>query len=135
MTSLTANCVALVVCSDFVNEGEQLTLRRLVEWIVATRFPHVEPELCFYIVLRGLRGTQQIRLRILRADDLNLVDKDLVEPLEIETECTDPTREQTARMCRSGVVFPQPGKYRIVLEVDGTFVTDRSLELIRRDPQ
>lgn len=124
-------CVAFVVCADITRESGQRTLHHVIDSVGLGSFPETMPRVCMYVVLRGFRRKQEIRLRILLSRPGSTEEEEITEPLVISSFVEQPLEEVVFDACINNLVIREAGQYRFVLEADRVFLSDRIIPITK----
>lgn len=89
----------------------------------ATSFPCAHPLICVYADLTNGRGKVPVRVQIVDSDE----ERPPICVLEQEMDFPDPRMIAELDFGMAGLVFPEPGEYRVQLFASGHHVIERRL--------
>lgn len=123
------SCIAFIICTGIVDNGDTHTLEQVIEDRVRLgEYPGVMPHICFYLLLRDYRQGQRVAVRVVHTPLGTFDERDITEPLVVRPNFTERLRDMVVGGCIDALRLPVAGVYRFVLEVDGVFVVDRSIQ-------
>lgn len=108
----------------------QHSLLGIISHIQAFRFPVIVPRLCIYAELTGGRGKMHMAVRLIDADEV----RPPVAVMEFEAEFHDPIAINQLATGLVGLVFPEPGEYRLQLIGEGELLLERRLVVVQLPP-
>jgi hypothetical protein len=119
-------CQAMVLCDGLhqsPSTGRMSLLETIGNRLLAADFPQTWSPIAVYLVLTSGHGSTALTLRWTGPDG---------EPLpgseqQLEVDFADPLEMHEVFFFCDGLVFPEPGEYRLELIVAGEIVTDRRL--------
>ena len=125
--------LALIVCDQIITD--RLTAKQsligMFSTVHATRFPASHPHLCIHVALTSGHGKTDFVIRIVDADD--------ARPPIVEgrggVDFKDPRAVANLALQFRGLVFPEPGPYRVQLYSDGELLREARLDLILVKPR
>jgi hypothetical protein len=91
-------------------------------------FPTLPMHLWFvFIVLREVdAGSHEFAVNLIR-ESVNQV----VHPVNGELKVADPTQGVTLALPMQGVVFPKPDTYTVTVHINGSYITERPLYVLK----
>lgn len=135
---LVPDVLSLIVCDQIIADrltGKQ-SLIGMFSRIHAAQFPATQPHLCIYVALTDGRGKTPMVIRVVDSDD--------VRPPVVRgqgvVDFKNPRAVANLSLQFYGLVFPEPGQYRVQISCHGTLLREARLELVRarrrpRQPQ
>jgi hypothetical protein len=101
------------------------TIQGTYQTLVAPAFPYTHAAVVVYVALTEGHGATTVQLR--------LVDRDEARPpifeLESQVSFPDPLTDVEIVFAQPGVVFPEPGEYRLQLFAGNAPLLERRLEI------
>lgn len=124
--------LAMLVCDQIITDrltGKQ-SLIGMFSRIHAMGFPATHPQLCVFVALTDGHGKTDLSIRV--------VDTNEARPAIVEGKGSvsfkDPRTIANLFLQFHGLVFPQPGEYRVQLYSDNQLLREARLELIQLTP-
>lgn len=124
--------LAMLVCDQIITDrltGKQ-SLIGMFSRIHAMGFPATHPQLCVFVALTDGHGKTDLTIRV--------VDSNEARPPIVEGKGSvtfkDPRTIANLFLQFHGLVFPQPGEYRVQLYSDSTLLREARLELVQLKP-
>lgn len=120
----TPTCVSIILCDDLyrVMDGAKLAIIGTFNAIKAPNFPAVHSRMWALFTVTNCRGEYDFSLTIENAST-GLPLFEVRGPFRQN----DPSQIADFHLCLQGVVFPEPGKYWLVLKSDGEIIGQRPL--------
>jgi hypothetical protein len=125
--------LALLICDQIITDratGKQ-SLIGLFSKIHSAGFPATHPQLSVFVVLTEGRGQTELTIRIV---DGNEARPPLVQGRG-SVQFRDPRAVANLALQFHGLVFPEPGEYRVQLWSGGTLLREARLHLIQFRPR
>lgn len=125
-------CLSFVLCDRVISDAmtNQYSLIGIIQQIHANKFPARTPPITVFWELTSCHGPTPLRIEI--------VDVNEIRPPVMEAETTmnfqDPRAVTQAALKLSGLIFPEPGEYRLRMICHGEFVADRRIALLSLAP-
>ena len=137
-TGLEPDILSLIVCDQIITDrvtGKQ-SLIGMFSRIHASRFPATQPQLCVHVSLTEGRGKTPVMIRIVDSEDSR---PPIVQGQGV-VDFKNPRAVANLALQFYGLVFPQPGEYRVQILSSGTLLREARLELAparrrRKPPQ
>lgn len=124
--------LAMLVCDQIITDrltGKQ-SLIGMFSRIHAIGFPATHPQLCVFVALTDGHGKTDLTIRV--------VDSNEARPPIVEGKGSvafkDPRTIANLFLQFHGLVFPQPGEYRVQLYSDNSLLREARLELVQLKP-
>jgi hypothetical protein len=119
--------LALIVCDQIITDRVtgKISLIGMFSTIHATRFPATHPQLSVYVALTEGHSKTPITIRIV---DANEARKPLVEGNGM-VQFKDPMAIANLTLQFHGLVFPEPGQYRVQIWSHGALLREARLSL------
>ena len=123
--SLTPYPLAMVICDGAWRDPYtgKWTLIGTFSIIGGEAFPLAHPILTVYVALTDGRGKFPIKIQLVDVDE---IEEPLLE-MEQESEFSDQRVVGELVFQASGVMFPAPGEYRLMLFANGEFLIERQI--------
>ena len=124
--------LAMLVCDQIITDrltGKQ-SLIGMFSRIHAMGFPATHPQLCVFVALTDGHGKTDLSIRVV---DANEARPPIVEG-KGSVSFKDPRTIANLFLQFHGLVFPQPGEYRVQLYSDDQLLREARLELIQLSP-
>lgn len=120
--------LAMVVCDAIhADPGTgKMTILGTFSAIFAPSFPAVHPQISVYLSVTDGRGTVPLNLRLVDANE----EREPVFSVEAPIPFADPLSVVELRFLFQGVVFPEPGEYRIQVFAGAEHLIERRLAVI-----
>jgi hypothetical protein len=125
--------LAMMVCDQIITDrltGKQ-SIIGLFSKIHARRFPAAHPQLCVYVVLTEGHGETELTIRIV---DTNEERPPIVEG-KGKVQFKDPRAVANLALQFHGLMFPEPGEYRVQLYAGNELLREARLYLIQVKPR
>ena len=125
--------LSLIVCDQIITDrvtGKQ-SLIGMFSKVHARGFPATHPQLCVYVALTEGYGSTDIMIRIVDANDAR---PPIVEG-KGQVQFKNPRAIANLALQFHGLVFPQPGEYRVQLHAAGQLLREARLELVQVTPR
>lgn len=123
--------VALVIC-DFVWRDPWLgkcTIIGTYTNVRAHEFPAMHPIMTLYAALTNGRGRVPLTVRVIDVDE----ERDPVVSLEQEIEFPDPKTVVENIVQMAGLIFPEPGEYRVQILAGQVCLIERSILVTQQE--
>lgn len=124
--------LAMLVCDQIITDrltGKQ-SLIGMFSRIHAMGFPATHPQLCVFVALTDGHGKTDLSIRVVDSNDARAP---IVEG-KGSVSFKDPRTIANLFLQFHGLVFPQPGEYRVQLYSDNQLLREARLELIQLTP-
>ncbi len=125
--------LAMLVCDQIITDrltGKQ-SLIGMFSKVHARGFPASHPQLCVFVALTEGYGRTELTIRIVDSND--------VRPPIVEgkgrVEFHNPRAIANLALQFHGLVFPEPGEYRVQLYCRGELLREARLHLLRFRPR
>lgn len=125
--------LALILCDQIITDrltGKQ-SLIGMFSTVHSRGFPVSHPQLCVYVALTSGHGKSNIVIRIVDANESR--------PPVVEgrgaVEFKDPRTIANLALQFHGLVFPEPGAYRVQLFCESELLREARLELVKAQPR
>jgi hypothetical protein len=102
----------------------------VISHVQAMKFPTRIPRLCVFVELTNARGKFPLSVRIVDADEA----RPPVVVAETELDAPDPLAICAIGLGMGGLVFSEPGEYRVQLLSGGELLLERRLVLVQLKP-
>ncbi len=124
--------LSLIVCDQIIIDRltGKMSLIGLFSNIGAFQFPVRHPQLCVFATLTEGRGQTPIEIGIIDAND----ERPPVVQGTAGVEFKDPHALATLNLHFNGLVFPEPGQYRVQLRCHGELLREARLHLAKVKP-
>ena len=125
--------LALIVADAMLRDlgTGKIAIHGIYSAIGAREFPWMHPRLMVYGALTdGRPGKMSLLLRVIDAAE----ERDAVAEARGEVEFPDPFAVVEFVLVLGGLVFPEPGEYRLQLFADGTPLIERRLQVVPVPP-
>lgn len=125
--------LALLICDQIITDrltGKQ-SLIGMFSRIHTRGFPASHPQLCVYVAMTDGHGVCDLTIRIV---DANEARPPLVEG-KGKVRFENPRAIATLVLQFHGLVFPEPGEYRVQILSDGALMREARLELVKTQPR
>jgi hypothetical protein len=121
--------IALIVCDQIITDrvSGKISLIGMFSTIHATRFPATHPQLSVFVALTEGHTKTPIAIRIV---DANEARKPLVEG-NGTVQFKDPMAIANLALQFHGLVFPEPGQYRVQIWSRGALLREARLHLVQ----
>ena len=135
MTPQTPNpeVLALIVCDQIITDrltGKQ-SIIGMFSVIHSPRFPAAHPQLSVFASLTGGHGQVKLMIRIV---DVNEARPPLVQG-QGEVQFANPLAIANLALQFHGLMFPEPGDYRVQLLSNGALLREARLRLVKATPR
>ena len=124
--------LAMLVCDQIITDrltGKQ-SLIGMFSRIHAMGFPATHPQLCVFVALTDGHGKTDLSIRVVDSNEARAA---IVEG-KGSVSFKDPRTIANLFLQFHGLVFPQPGEYRVQLYSDNQLLREARLELIQLSP-
>jgi hypothetical protein len=101
--------------------------------IYAREFPATHPQLVVNVELTNGHGDTAVDIKLVQVQPES-VEGEMVGSARFDISFQHPRQVVGFGLGLKGVVFPQPGEYRVILECQGTILLERSLMLVHQEP-
>ncbi len=128
-TGLVPDILSLSVCDQIITDritGKQ-SLIGMFSTIHAVRFPVTHPQLCVHLSMTDGRGKTPITISMVDSDDAR---PPIVRGQGI-VDFKNPRAIANLSLQFHGLVFPQPGEYRVQILCEDTLLREARLQLIQ----
>lgn len=125
--------LAMLVCDQIITDrltGKQ-SLIGMFSRIHAMGFPATHPQLCVFVALTDGHGKTDLTIRVVDTNDAR---PPIVEG-KGSVSFKDPRTIANLFLQFHGLVFPQPGEYRVQLYSDNQLLREARLELVQLKPK
>ena len=131
-TGLEPDVLSLLVCDQIIIDrlSGKTTLVGIFSNIGAVRYPVRHPQLCVFATLTEGRGQTPLEIRIVDANEA----RPPIVKGQANVEFKDPRAIASLNLHFSGLVFPEPGQYRVQLYCQGTLLKEARLHLALIQP-
>ena len=121
--------LSLLVCDQILIDRltGKTSLIGMFSTIGATRFPMRHPQLCVFASLTDGRGKTPLELTIVDSEDA----RPPIVSGRATVEFKDPRAVACLNLHFNGLVFPEPGEYRVQLICHGELLREARLNLSR----
>ncbi len=126
---LAPDILSLAVCDQIITDrvtGKQ-SLIGLFSTIHAVRFPVTHPQLCVHVSMTDGRGKTPVTINIVDGED----SRPPVVRGEGVVDFKDPRAIANLSLQFHGLVFSEPGEYRVQILCDGELLREARLHLIQ----
>ncbi|MCG3137946.1 MAG: hypothetical protein HJJLKODD_01801 [Phycisphaerae bacterium] len=126
--------LSLIICDQIIVDrlSGKTSLIGMFSNIGAARFPVRHPQLCVFAALTDGRGVVPLEIMIVDANDA----RSPIAHGRAEVEFQDPRQVACLNLHFSGLVFPEPGQYRVQLYCQSELLREARLQLTPvRPPQ
>lgn len=108
--------LGMVMCDNLLRDPETRKhyLLGTTTQTFARAFPARYQKMCIYAVLTGIREQTEVSVKLVRWDDEQSEDVQLME-IKGKVEAPDPLAVAELTLCFRNLVFPVPGEYRFQL--------------------
>jgi len=130
---LNPDILALLICDQIITDrltGKQ-SIIGMFSMIHAPRFPVTHPQLSVFASLTGGRGKVPLLIRVVDANELR---SPLVQGRG-QVEFQNPLAVANLALQFHGLVFPEPGEYRVQLMSRGELLREAKLRLLQARPR
>lgn len=126
---LKPDVLSLLVCDQILIDRltGKTSLIGMFSTIGATRFPMRHPQLCVFASLTDGRGKTPLELTIVDSEDA----RPPIVSGRATVEFKDPRAVACLNLHFNGLVFPEPGEYRVQLICHGELLREARLNLSR----
>jgi len=132
-SGLEPDVLSLIICDQIITDrvtGKQ-SLIGMFSRIHATKFPATQPQLCVHVSMTEGRGQTPVMIRIADSDDSR---PPIVEGQGM-MDFKSPRAIANLSLQFYGLVFPQPGEYRVQILSGGTLLREARMELVQAKPR
>jgi hypothetical protein len=130
---MVPDVLAMLVCDQIITDrltGKQ-SLIGMFSTVHAPRFPATHPQLCVFVALTEGYGKTDLTIKIVDAND--------ARPAIVEgrggVEFQNPRAIANLALQFHGLVFPEPGDYRVQLYSGGQLLREARLQLLQIRPR
>jgi hypothetical protein len=125
--------LSLLICDQIIIDRltGKTSLIGIFGSIGSTTFPMRHPQLCVFASLNDGRGKTPLDIHIVDTDE----QREPVVTGRAVVEFKDPRAIAFLNLHFSGLVFPQPGEYRLQLSSNGELLREVRLELVQAVPR
>lgn len=127
--SVPPSILSLAVCDQIITDrvtGKQ-SLIGMFSTIHATKFPARQPQLCVHLSMTDGRGKARVTISIVDSDE----ERAPIVKGEGVVDFKNPRAIANLGLQFFGLVFPQPGEYRVQILIGGTLLREARLQLIQ----
>ena len=128
-TGLEPDILSLIICDQIITDrvtGKQ-SLIGIFSTIHAAGFPVTHPQLCVHVSMTEGRNSTPVTMTI--------VDSEEARPPIVrgqgQVRFKDPRSIANLSLQFYGLVFPQPGEYRVQILSEGTLLREARLQLVQ----
>jgi len=132
-TGLEPDVLSLIVCDQIITDrvtGKQ-SLIGMFSRIHALKFPATQPQLCVFVSMTEGRGQTPVMIRIIDTEDSR--------PPVVQGQGTmdfkNPRAIANLALQFHGLIFPEPGEYRVQIYSGGTLLREARLALVETKPR
>jgi hypothetical protein len=124
--------LSLLLAETHISDARtgQNSLIGILDHVHGNRYPVMLTRLCIFAELTNGRGTVPVSMRIIDADEA----RPPVLTGNMEVAFPDPLAVSQLAFGAGGVLFPEPGEYRVQLLSGGHLLLERRLVLILDKP-
>lgn len=128
MPIVSPQVLSLLVCDQIIVDRMtgKTSLIGMFGNIAARKFPMRQPQLCVFASLTDGRGKSPLELRIVDSDDARAA----VVSGKATVEFKNPRAVACLNLHFNGLVFPEPGDYRVQLWSEGALLNEARLMLV-----
>ncbi len=129
MDDVDPDVISLLICDQIITDrmtGKQ-SLIGLFSTIHATHFPATQPQLCVHLSITDGYGKTPVVIRVVDSEDAR---PPIVEGKGI-VDFKNPRAIANLSLQFYGLVFPEPGDYRVQLLSNGTLMREGRLRLMQ----
>jgi hypothetical protein len=118
--------VAMVLADNVLRDpGGKCYIQGTYAGIFAPVFPWHHPSIIAYIAITSGHGKTPLVMKLIDADEA----RDPVFEAQAEIEFADPLEVREVVFFAPGVIFPEPGEYRLQLFGAGVFLRERRIQV------
>jgi hypothetical protein len=117
--------LSMILCDGLWRDpyNGKFTLIGLFSTVGSENFPMALAVLYIYIALTDGQGTMPVKLELVDVDE----ERPPIFSDENDMQFADPCAVTEMAFQRAGVIFPQPGEYRLKLFVNNEFIIERRI--------
>jgi len=133
MSQVKPDVLSLLVCDQILIDRltGKTTLVGMFSTIGAARFPVRHPQLCVFASLTDGRGKTPLHIAVVDSEDA----RPPVASGTANVEFKDPRAVACLNLHFNGLVFPEPGEYRVQLKCGGELLREARLYLSKVQPR
>lgn len=132
-TGLEPDILSLVVCDQIITDrisGKQ-SLIGMFSTIHATGFPVTHPQLCVHVSMTDGRAKTPVTIVIIDSEE----SRPPIVKGEGIVDFQNPRAIANLSLQFHGLIFPEPGEYRVQILSNGTLLREARLHLLRATPR
>lgn len=120
--------LSLIACERVITDGltGQYSIIGIMAHLQCPGFPVQVPLLCVYTELTNGRGLAQVVIRIVDANE----ERSPVAEATLQVQMEHPLAVGQFAVGLPGLIFPEPGEYRVQLLVGGELLIERRLVFV-----